>query len=121
MAAGERGTSFFLMTATASAAAAAASAAKTAFIPKIAGAAKVIPSAPRFTSPGNHRKHAPHARAMALLANNSGVRVLIARQQLKTGSAIVAIIFVERHGQTTYLSVPEKAVVKDNLIKSMLS
>jgi hypothetical protein len=107
--------------AAASTATAAASATKTTLIPKIAGAAKLIPGAPRFARPGNDRKQAPHTRAMALLANNSGVRVLIARQQFKAGVAIVAIIFIERHGQTTYLSVPEKAEVEDNLIKSMLS
>jgi hypothetical protein len=109
------------MTAAASTTTTTASTLKTALIPKIAGAAKVISGAPRLTGSGDHRKQPPHTRAVALLANDPNIRILIAGQQLKTGIAIMAIIFVERHGQTTYLSVPEKPVAQDNLMQRMLS
>jgi hypothetical protein len=43
---------------------------------------------------------------MTLLANNAGIGMLIAGQQLETGIAITAIILIEWHRQMTYLSLP---------------
>jgi hypothetical protein len=91
------------MTAAAPAATATAPAAKIGIAP-IALAAKVIAAAFPFAGSGNNRKQAPDARAVTLLANDTGISVLIARQQLKTCVTIMAVILIERHRYLTYLS-----------------
>ncbi len=64
---------------------------------KIAFARKFVASALAFACFRHNRQQAAHTRAMALLADNVGVCVLVARQQIKAGATIMAIILVQRH------------------------
>jgi hypothetical protein len=91
------------MTATASAAAATTPAAKIDIAP--IGLAPNIGSAAAFAGSGNHRKQATDARAMALLADNASIGILVTRQQLKTRVTIMAEVLIERHRELTYLSL----------------
>ena len=83
---------------------AAAASAKVTIAGKITFACKFVAGTFAFACFGNNRQQAAHARAMALLTDNVGVRVLIARQQIKAGVTIMAIILIERHRKRTYLS-----------------
>jgi hypothetical protein len=71
---------------------------------KIAFARKFVASALAFARFRYNREQAAHARAMALLADNVGVCILVACQQIKAGVTIMAIILVERHRYVSYLS-----------------
>src|SRR5579859_122415 len=68
-------------------------------------AAIVVSAVPILAGFGNDRKQPADMQTVALLADNTSIGVLIARQQLKMRVTIMAIILVERHGSATYLSV----------------
>lgn len=97
--------------------AAAAASAKVTIAGKITFACKFIASTLAFARFGNNRQQAAHARAVALLTNNVGVRILVACQQIKAGVTIMAIILIERHRNHTYLSWKQRLVQRSSLFR----
>lgn len=77
---------------------------KIAIAGKIALAAKLIASASILAGFRYHREQAAHMRAMTLLAHQTSISILIARQYLKARVAITTIILIEWHNFLPTLS-----------------